>query len=349
MKLQLDELWKYAQRVAVSELDDTDPGGFDKTDKEKAEQTIAKIDAALKDKPVSKQVTQKLNYAKKHWPAALGKYAQQEKTMGEHRKSFSKTDTGATFMRMKEDHMKNGQLKPAYNLQISSNNQYITHYSIHQATTDTTTLKGHLTDFETTHQTTPDTLTADAGYGSEENYQYLQDQQITAYVKHNQFDREQNDTMQRKKPFAADQLHYNKEDDYYVCPMGQHMQNKGTYSKITATGFIQQVTKYQAKNCNGCPLNGSCHKSSGNRIIEVNHRLNVLKQQANEHLLSEEGIKKRKQRCHDAEPVFANIKHNHGFKRFMLRGKEKVTIETGLLALAHNLRKKYTEPIKKAA
>lgn len=349
IKQQLDELWKYAQSVAVSELDDTDPGGFDKIDKEKVEQTIAKIDAALKDKPVSKQVTQKLNYAKKHWPAALDKYEQQEKTMGEHRRSFSKTDSDATFMRMKEDHMQNGQLKPAYNLQISSNNQYITHYSIHQATTDTTTLKEHLTDFTTVHQTTPDALTADAGYGSEENYQYLQDQQITAYVKHNQFDRQQNDTIQQKKAFTADKLHYNREDDYYVCPMGQHMQSKGRYHKTTSSGFIQQITKYEAANCNNCPLNGSCHKSSGNRIIEVNHRLNVLKQQAGEKLLSEEGIKKRKQRCHDVEPVFANIKHNHGFKRFMLRGKEKVTVETGLLALAHNLRKKSFQNIKTAA
>lgn len=31
------------------------------------------------------------------------------------RNSFSKTDTDATFMHMKEDHMKNGQLKPGYN------------------------------------------------------------------------------------------------------------------------------------------------------------------------------------------------------------------------------------------
>ena len=349
MKLQLDELWKYAQSVAVSELDDTDPGGFDKIDKEKVEQTIAEIDAALKDKPVSKQVTQKLNYAKKHWPAALDKYEQQKKTMGEHRKSFSKTDTDATFMRMKEDHMKNGQLKPAYNLQISSNNQYITHYSIHQSTTDTTTLPEHLNDFIEQHQTTPDVLTADAGYGSEENYQYLEQNKITAYVKHNQFDRQQNQTLQQKKTFAAHRLHYNKEQDYYVCPMGQHMENKGTTTKVTATGFTQQVTKYQAKNCNGCPLNGTCHKSKANRVIEVNHPLNALKQKANEKLVSEEGIKKRKQRCWDVEPVFANIKHNHGFKRFMLRGKEKVTVETGLLALAHNLRKKSNQPIKKAA
>jgi len=250
---------------------------------------------------------------------------------------------------MKEDHMKNGQLKPGYNLQLSSNNQYITHYSIHQATTDSTTLPQHVNDFIQQHQITPDAVTADAGYGSEENYQYLADQNITAYVKHNQFDREQNSTIQNKKTFAADKLHYNKEQDYYVCPMGQHMKNTGTYNKITSTGFIQTVTKYQAKNCNNCPLNGACPKSKGDRIIEMNHRLNELKQQANQRLLSEEGIKKRKQRCWDVEPVFANIKNNHGFKRFMLRGKQKVTTETGLLALAHNLRKKAFQNIQKAA
>jgi transposase len=95
MKQQLDELWKYAQSIAASELDDTDPGGFDKIDKEKVAETIAKIDAALKDQPVSHQVKQKLNYAKKHWPAALDKYEQQEAIMGEQRKSYSKTDTDA--------------------------------------------------------------------------------------------------------------------------------------------------------------------------------------------------------------------------------------------------------------
>ena len=269
--------------------------------------------------------------------------------MGGHRKSFSKTDTDATFMRMKEDHMKNGQLKPAYNLQVSTNNQYITNYTIHQATTDTTTLPGHLNDYKHQHHLVPEVVTADAGYGSEENYQYLAQNNITAYVKHNGFDREQNSSIQNKRPFAADKLYYNKEEDYYVCPMGQHMENGGTYNKTTSTGFLQKITRYEAKNCNSCPLNGMCHKSKGNRIIEVNHRLAELKQKANQRLLSEEGIKKRKQRCCDVEPVFANIKNNHGFKRFMLRGTQKVTIETGLLALAHNLRKKTRIYLKQAA
>lgn len=349
MKQQLDELWKYAQSIASDELDDTDPSGFDKIDSEKVRETIEKIDAALKDKPVNKTVKQKLNYAKNKWPEALERYESQEAIIGEKRNSCSKTDNDATFMRLKEDHMKNGQLKPAYNLQISSHNQFITNYSIHQNTTDTSTLVEHIEQYKEIYGDYPEVVTADAGYGSEENYTYLESNNIKAFVKHNQFDREQNQTIQSKKPFTSDKLHYNKEQDYYVCPMGQPMKKIGTSNKKTSTGFIQTITKYQAANCDGCPMKGVCHKSAGNRTIEVNHRLNEIKSTANNNLLSDEGVKHRKKRCYDVEPVFACIKNNHYFKRFMLRGKKKVTIEAGLLALSHNLRKKSTKTIKKAA
>ena len=81
--------------------------------------------------------------------------------MGEERSSYSKTDTDATFMRMKEDHMKNGQLKPAYNVQISTNKQFIASYSIHQKTTDTTTLIPHLEQHEKDLSEKPEVVTAD--------------------------------------------------------------------------------------------------------------------------------------------------------------------------------------------
>jgi hypothetical protein len=96
---------------------------------------------------------------------------------------------------------------------------------------------------------------------------------------------------------------------------------------------------YQAKNCTNCPLHGMCHQGKGNRNIQINHRLGYYKQQAKENLLSQEGIYHRKRRPADVEPVFANLKNNKNFKRFMLRGKEKVEIEAGLIALAHNLKK----------
>ena len=113
-----------------------------------------------------------------------------------------------------------------------------------------------------------------------------------------------------------------------------------TRIKTTTTGYEQVLDYYQAENCEGCPLRNHCHDQAGNRKIQINHNLNRLKAQAEQRLKSKQGIKKRKQRCFDTEPVFANIKHNHHFKRFMLRGIKKVNIETGLLALAHNLRKK---------
>jgi transposase/endonuclease III len=339
IKKQLDELWQYAQNIAAAELPDKDPTGFEKIDADKVEQTIAQINEALKDKPVSKEVKQKLSYAKKNWPSNLKKYAQQEKILN-GRNSYSKTDNDASFMRMKEDHMLNGQLKPGYNFQISTNNQYIVNYSLHATTADTTTLQEHTELYKKQYNQLPGIITADAGYGSEENYQYLKDNDIENYVKYNYFDKDQSGKADKSHPFKADTLYYNPQQDHYICPMGQKMQNTGTHQTKTKTGFTQTITRYQAANCNGCPLRGVCHKSQDNRVIEVNHSLNKYKEQVNENLNSEQGIYHRKKRPCDVEPVFANIKNNHYFKRFMLRGKPKVEVEAGLVALAHNLRKK---------
>ncbi len=340
IKQQLNELWQYAQSVAAAELDDTDPSGFDKIDSEKVSQTIEKINNALKTSKVDKKVKQKLNYARKNWPAALNRYEQQEKVMGGERKSYSKTDPDATFMRMKEDHMKNGQLKPAYNLQLSTNNQYIASYSVHQQTTDTSTLIDHLQQHIKQFKEKPNNVTADAGYGSEQNYQWLEDKRITAYVKHSYFDRDQNARLRSKKPYTVDKLHYDEAKDLYYCPSGQPMKKIGSHHQQTRTGYKTTITRYQAKDCEGCPLRSECHQQKGNRIILVNHNLNRLKRKADKRLKTKRGVEKRKQRCFDTEPVFANIKHNHNFKRFMLRGMEKVNVEIGLIALAHNLRKK---------
>jgi transposase len=341
MKQQLNELWQYAQKVAASELnDDDDPSGFEKITSEKVNQTIDNINAALKDKEVAKGIKQKLNYAKKHWPSALNKYEQQEKIIGENRSSYSKTDTDATFMRMKEDHMKNGQLKPAYNVQISTNNQYIASYTLHQNTTDTNTLIGHVDQHIKQFKQKPNTITADAGYGSEQNYQWLEDKNITAYVKHTQFDRMQNENIRNKNPFAVDRLHYDDQKNEYLCPIGEPMKHISWEIKETKGGYPQIIDKFQAQNCKGCFLNGVCNKQKGNRIIEASLNYYRLKEAADKRLKTKRGIQKRKQRCFDTEPVFANIKHNHHFKRFLLRGLDKVNVETGLLAMAHNLRKK---------
>jgi transposase len=340
MKKQLSEIWDYAQSVAREEDKLPDPPDFTTIDSEKVNAAVDKLNEKLSAREdVPKQIKSKLRYISKHYPQAIARYEQQEALLGE-RNSYSKTDTDATFMRMKDDHMGNGQLKPAYNVQISTSNQFIVNYTIHPNTTDTNTLSVHLTQHQDSFGKAPEVLVADAGYGSEENYTLLEQKGTTAFVKYGMFDKQQSENHNSKHPFAADKLFYNREQDCYICPMGQRMNFIGSAKRKTSTGFEQTVKRYQAQNCFTCPLNGSCHKSKANRIIEVNDNLIRLKQQAYELLNSTQGIEKRKKRCFDVEPTFGNIKQNHGFKRFLLRGKYKVEIEWGLIAIAQNLRKK---------
>lgn len=340
MKKQLTEIWQYAQQIASDEDKMPEPPDFTTISSDKVNATVEKLNEKLAGREdIDKKVRAKLGYITRNFPANMARYEQQESILGV-RNSYSKTDPDATFMRMKEDHMLNGQLKPGYNVQISTSNQFIVNYTIHPNPTDTTTLGSHLAQHEASFGAAPKTLTADAGYGSEENYTILEQKQITPYVKYGMFDRQQKENQGSKYLFAADKLYYNQQKDCYICPMGQTMHYIGNSTKTTGTGFIQTAKRYQAQNCANCPLNGACHKSKGNRVIEVNENLNRQKKRAFELLNTEQGIERRKKRCYDARPVFANIKQNHGFRRFMLRGKEKVEIEWGLLAIAQNIRKK---------
>ena len=317
-----------------------DPPDLTTINPESVNATVEKLNKVLADNDqADKKVKAKLRYINKNFPEAIAKYEEQEAILGE-RNSYSKIDKDATFMRMKEDPMRNGQLKPAYNVQISTSNQYIVNYTVHPNPTDTLTLKAHLEQHQSSYGKAPQTLTADAGYGPEENYTLLEQNQVEAYVKYNTFDKGQKETYTNKFPFHPDKLFYDPGQDVYICPMGQQMQYIGNSQRRSANGFIQTFRRYQAKNCSNCPLNGACHKSKTNRVLEINVNLARQKKWVHELLTSEQGIKHRKKRCYDVEPGFANIKQNHGFRRFMLRGKEKVEIEWGLLAIAQNLRKK---------
>lgn len=314
---QLRELWKYVEEVYEDEEQRPNTPDFESIDAEAVSRAIEEINEALKareaEQDIDPKVRQKLNYAKKNWPDKLREYDEQEKQMA-GRNSLSKTDPDATFMKMKEDHMRNGQLKPGYNIQASTEKQYIVDYTLAQTTTDTTLLKGHIDDFIASYGQPPESITADAGYGSEENYLYLEQHGITPYVKYGYFDREQTEEKNKnrknhkqKNPFHADNLPYNEKTDSYTCPMGQQMRHIGKKTRRTKTGHLQTLELYQAQNCTGCPLRGPCHKARGNRIIERSPNLIRLKHRVKELLNSEEGVQKRKERW-QVEAVFGNLK-----------------------------------------
>ena len=107
------------------------------------------------------------------------------------RNSYSKTDHDATFMRMKENAMNNGQTKPGYNLQLGTENQFILDFGLFQSPGDPLTMITFFNSFAGRYHRLPDKAVADSGYGSEENYRFMEEAGIAAYVKYNWFHREQ--------------------------------------------------------------------------------------------------------------------------------------------------------------
>ena len=267
----------------------------------------------------------------------MNRYREQLETMGT-RNSYSKTDPDATFMRMKEDAMLNGQLKPGYNVQISTENQFITNFGIYQRPTDTLTMISYLESFKARYGMQSEEIVADSGYGSEENYEYMFSNGMTPYVKYNMFHVEQRRGY-RNNPFRVSNLFYNPDDDFYVCPMGQKLKFIRQEKRYTESGYQQTVSVYRACRCEGCPLRGQCHKSKRDRQIEVNHTLDDYKARARELLTSEQGIKHRSNRPIEPEAVFGQIKECGRFRRLRLKGLTGAKIDFGLKALAHNLRK----------
>ena len=268
----------------------------------------------------------------------LSEYNSHLETLGE-RNSYSKTDKEATFMRMKEDAMNNGQTKPGYNLQIGTENQFITDFGFFPNPTDTLTMIPFLSSFSMRYNRQLKEVCADAGYGSEENYAYMEANGTEAYVKYNYFHKEQKRAF-KNDIFRIENLYYNQDEDYFVCPMGQHMTRAGTRHDKTGSGYRTESAIYRAQRCEGCPLRWGCYKKKrGDREIEVNHRLMEYKRKARERLTSERGQEHRSRRPIEPEAVFGQMKYNMQYKRFRHFGKDKVTMDFAFFAIAFDIKK----------
>lgn len=302
---------------------------------------IAKLNTKMAEqKQENKKLKNQLKKLEKDYLPKLMDYENHEQIL-DGRNSYSKTDRDATFMRTKDDHLQNGQLKPCYNWQFGTENQFIVNYTTHQTSSDMSVFTTHMDDtlalLESIGAPKPKRVSADAGYGSEENYEYLEANDLEAYVKYPGYYAEGKNN--KKKPFHQRYLHYNKEEDYFICPIGQKMTYRFTTNKTTSTGYQQTVRCYQAQNCEGCPLRGACFKAQGNRLIKFNPKAHQYRQAAKQRLNTLRGIKNKIQRNIDVEAVFGHIKQCRHFRRFLLKGLDGVNTETGLLVIAHNLKK----------
>jgi len=299
---------------------------------EKLKEQINKLNTILAPSGSSKIQKKALKELETKELPKLERYEEQEQLL-EGRNSYSKTDTDATFFRMKND-----QLLPAYNVMIGTENQFIVNYSIHQKASEADQFIRHFTKLTGTLGLLPEDVIGDAGHGREENYAFLEEHGLGNYLAYNTYHREKT-KKHRENRYHKDNFPYDEVADGYRCPEGRELMLNGIKHKMTDNGYQQDIRMYECVDCRGCPVAIECKKGVGNRTMTVNPQLERYKLTVRANLASDNGIALRRQRGVDVESVFGDIKMNQGYKRFRLRGKEKVNVEFGLLSMAHNTKK----------
>ena len=306
-----------------------------------------------KRKPEIQQLYEELE----HLGQRLMGYKECFEIMGKDRNSYSKTDLEATFMRMKEDHMLNGQLKPAYNVQIAVENYFIVHGYVSNDRTDYNTLIPVLEKHQEAFGSVLEEVTADSGYCSEKNLLYLKEKGIESYIKL------QDHEKRKTRAYAEDiSKYYNmkvevfEDEQFYICHDGRELRHIRTETK-EQDGYTQTFEVYGCADCSGCEHKARClYKYNAekdvekNKVMKINEQWEELREKSHANIQSERGILKRQTRSIQTEGHFGDIKENENFRRFNYRSADKVYKEFMLYAIGRNINKYYrflNEKLKK--
>lgn len=258
------------------------------------------------------------------------------------RNSFSKTDQDATFMHMKEDHMKNSQLKPGYNVQIGVEGEYIVGVGIFTERSDQLTLIPFLENLQNNLPKPYQNIVADAGYESEENYAFLAAQKHNAFIKPSNYEIAKKSSF-KKKINRRENMVYDGEKDEYTCHNQKQLKYIGNKTRKSKSGYESQVKIYECESCQGCNLKDQCTKAKGNKQLQVAVNFLRLRENSLLNITSPKGIKLRVNRSIQVEGAFGVLKEDYGFRRFLMRGKKNVKTEFVLLCLAFNINKMHSK------
>ena len=284
--------------------------------------------------------------AQKDWETLDGlrrkwrEYEEKLAIMGKDRNSYSKTDPDATFMRMKDDHMGNGQLKPGYNVQIGVNSEYITGIEAFSDRTDYRTMVPFLETMRRHHGKKYKSATADAGYERLGNYLYLEANGQTSFIKPANYEQQKNSSF-RKQIGRMENMSYDVEDDSYTCSQGRKLNLRRECTELENGRYITTAW-YRCGNCSDCPVREKCCQAKNAdqpKELRVNKTLQDLRKASLENITTEHGIHLRLCRSIQVEGAFGLLKNDFGFRRFLTRGKKNIRTELFFLALAFDLKK----------
>ena len=339
---ELDKLFDHIDKINVDEekvfgnkdLPEKERKGFDT---EKIKKIVEKINKQLKDKEISKEQAgdekKQLNRAIELLDRKI-KYKQKREILGD-RNSYSKSDNEAVAMLMKDKLT----VRPAYNEGIAVEKGFVLNYEVTNKVSDSVNFVPLMEGTISNLGRLPENVNADAAYGNEENWSFLQKHGIKNFLKYGLYRKEKSKKWKAEKLRFADFV-YDKGKDEFICKNNERLSLVDKFEEITRTGYIKTINKYQAPEgvCINCPFRALCTKSKA-RSIDVSWRGERLKQQARENLESDKGKDLRKRRGNEIESVFGDGKLNKNKDRYLLRGLSKINIEAGLYYISHNLRK----------
>lgn len=339
---ELDELFKYIDRINEDEekiygdkdLPEQERQGFDN---EKVQEIIEKINENIKEEKITKDEGRKQRKKVRRTKQLLERKEsyQMKKKILNGRNSFSKTDTDAVGMMMKDKLT----IRPGYNEGIAVENSFVLNYVISDNCADNVSfiplMKGAIDNLGKT----PENTNADGAYGNEENHNFLEEKEIGNFLKFNSFHKEKSKTWQEAKLRINDFI-YNKEKDDFTCKNNVKLVFEKEFEEITQTGFVKKMKKYIAPEgqCQNCPFKDKCTKSN-TRTLQVSWNAERLKKIARENLNSDKGKELRKRRGNEIESIFGDQKLNKLKRRYHLRGLPKVKLESGLYYISHNIRR----------
>ena len=299
-------------------------------------QSIRFVHGSGKRKSPEQKSWENLHRLLERWRA----YEQQLGVMGETRNSYAKTDEDATFMRMKEDHMRNGQLKPGYNVQIAVNSEYITGIEAFSDRADARTLKPFLRRLERFHQTRYEEVVTDAGYESLDNYLYLESTGQTCFMKPTNYDQKKSRKFQ-KQVGRVENMAYDPEEDSFTCAQGRKLTLRRECTE-QREGQLVSTAWYRCEDCTGCPCRSQCCRAKNPtqpKELRLQKTFWEKREQTTQRIVSKRGIHLRLCRSVQVEGAFGLLKSDFGFRRFLTRGKANIRAELFLLAMAFDLKK----------
>ena len=221
---------------------------------------------------------------------------------------------------MKDDHMRNGQLKPAYNVQIAVESEYVTGIGIFSDRNDIATLIPMISNMQEKTRQKYQNVIADSGYESEENYLFLESNNQVSYIKPQTYEK------WKKRSFKNDiskreNMKYDAKSDLYFCHNSRKLIPNSIIHRKSASGYISEITAYECESCENCNLKIKCTKAKGNRKMQVSKTFVEKREISYGNISTDFGTKLRMNRSIQVEGAFGVLKSDYEFKRFLTRGK----------------------------